>query len=52
MKVRMAFPVDGRRKFDGELLAVDGDDLVIGVAGVEHRLALSEVRQARLASGY
>lgn len=52
VKVRMALPVDGRRKFDGELLAVDGDDLVIGVAGVEHRLALSEVRQARLASGY
>ena len=50
IKVRMACPVGGRRKFDGELLAVDGDELVIGMAGVEHRLALSEIRQARLAA--
>jgi len=48
IKVRMTCPVAGRRKFDGELLAVDGDDLVLQVAEVAYRLALSEVRQARL----
>lgn len=47
-RVELAAPVDGRKRFRGRLLALDGEQLVMEVDGREWRLPLESVHKARL----
>jgi ribosome maturation factor RimP len=44
--------VEGRRRFDGLLQAVDGDSVTVDVDGEVYRLAFSDIAKARLAPDY
>ncbi|MGI9236014.1 MAG: ribosome maturation factor RimP, partial [Woeseiaceae bacterium] len=48
VKVRMRFPVDGRRRFRGKLMSVDEGEIVVEVDGELHSLALATIDTARL----
>ncbi len=48
VKVRMAEPVAGRRKFQGRLLEAADDHIVMDSGGIEHRLAYADMERARL----
>ena len=45
-------PVDGRRKFKGELLSVEGDTITIEVDGAPYALAHENIAKARLVPDY
>lgn len=44
--------VEGRRRFDGLLQAVDGDSVTVDVDGEVYRLAFSDIAKARLVPDY
>ncbi|MGI9238946.1 MAG: ribosome maturation factor RimP [Woeseiaceae bacterium] len=48
VKVRMRFPVDGRRRFRGKLMSADEDEIVVEVDGQLHSLTLATIDTARL----
>ena len=48
VKVKMRFPVEGRRRFRGRLLSVDAENIVVEVDGEPHSLALAVIDTARL----
>jgi len=48
VKVRMRFPVEGRRRFRGKLLSIDEKNIVVEVDGESHSLALATIDTARL----
>lgn len=48
VKVKTRFPVEGRRRFRGELLSVDEEKIVVEVDGESHSLALAAIDTARL----
>ncbi|KAA3626377.1 MAG: ribosome maturation factor RimP [Proteobacteria bacterium] len=49
VKVRMAIPQEGRRKFEGLLQGLEGDSVVLVQDGETVKLPLAEIEQARLA---
>jgi ribosome maturation factor RimP len=46
--VELALPLDGRRRFAGELRAVTEEDIAVEVDGREYRLPLERIQKARL----
>jgi len=48
LKVRLRFPLDGRRRFRGRLVAADDENIVVEVDGESHSLALTMIDTARL----
>ena len=46
--VQLAQPIDGRSKLTGQLVGLEGDDVVIEVDGKEHRVAFGAIERARL----
>jgi ribosome maturation factor RimP len=48
VRVQVSLPVAGRRRFQGPILRVDADTLVIGQDGSEVAIALSNVHKANL----
>jgi ribosome maturation factor RimP len=49
VKLELAIPLDGRRRFTGTLLGVDDDALTIDVDGKDFKLSLRSLGSARLA---
>ncbi len=47
-KVESEFPVEGRKRFRGHLIGVQGDDVAIEVDKAEYRIALANIRTAKL----
>lgn len=41
-------PVDGRSKWTGKLAGIDGDDVLLEVDGLEQRIAINEIKKAKL----
>lgn len=52
VKVRLAFPVDGRRKFSGRLTGVEQDQVIIEQDGETVSLPFEQIEQARLVPEY
>jgi len=48
VKVKMAVAVDGRRKFKGQLVAVEDDSVTIEVDGIDYILPVSDIDEAHL----
>jgi ribosome maturation factor RimP len=48
--VELRLPMDGRRRFVGDLRAVDGAEIAVVVDGQEYRLPLERIQKARLRS--
>lgn len=51
IKVQMRFPIEGRRRFRGRLVASDDSNIVLEVDGAEHSLPLAVIDSARLVPG-
>ncbi len=47
-RVELAMPVEGRKRFRGRLVALEGDEVVMEVDGREWRLPLGQINKARL----
>jgi ribosome maturation factor RimP len=47
--VQMQIPVDGRRKFKGQIIGVDADEVCLEVDGTQWRLPIAGMAKARLA---
>ena len=52
VKVRLVFPLDGRRKFKGRLQGLEGENVVIEQDGDPISLPLDQIEQARLVPEY
>jgi ribosome maturation factor RimP len=52
VKLRMAVPQEGRRKYQGRLLRLEGGNVVVDQDGEEVTLALDQIEQARLVPEY
>ncbi|MGI9220157.1 MAG: ribosome maturation factor RimP [Woeseiaceae bacterium] len=48
VKVQMRFPIEGRRRFRGKLVAADDENIVVEVDGETHTLTMSTIDSARL----
>ena len=48
VRVKMRFPVEGRRNFRGRLVAANGETIEVEVDGEPHRLPLATIDTARL----
>ena len=48
VKVKLRFPLEGRRRFHGKLLSADDENIVVEVDGESHSLALATIDTARL----
>ena len=48
--VRTSFPLDGRRKFEGTLKGVDGEDVVVEIEEETFRIPLVQIDKAHLIS--
>jgi ribosome maturation factor RimP len=48
VKVQMRFPIEGRRRFRGTLVASDDENIVVEVDGESHSLPLKTIDTARL----
>ena len=46
--VRLKLPVDGRRRYEGTLVGVEEDKVVVDVEGAERRFAFADIDRARL----
>jgi ribosome maturation factor RimP len=46
--VRLKLPRDGRRRFDGVLAGVEGDEIVLEVEGERRSFAIGDIERARL----
>jgi len=52
VKLRLAFPLEGRRKYQGRLQGLDGDNVVIDQDGDQISLPFDQIEQARLVPEY
>jgi ribosome maturation factor RimP len=52
VKLRMAVPQQGRRKYQGRLLRLEDGNVVVDQDGEEVTLALDQIEQARLVPDY
>ncbi len=48
VKVQMRFPIEGRKRFRGQLMAVDEQNIVVDVDGESHTLPIATIDTARL----
>ncbi len=48
VKVQMRFPIEGRRRFRGQLLSTDDKNIVVDVDGESHTLPMATIDTARL----
>lgn len=48
VKVQMRFPIEGRRRFRGRLVASDDENIVVDVDGESHTLPMATIDTARL----
>ena len=48
VKVQMRFPIEGRRRFRGTLVAAEEEQIVVEVDGVTHELPVASIEVARL----
>ena len=48
VKVQMRFPIEGRRRFRGKLMAAEEEQIVVEVDGVAHELPVGNIEVARL----
>lgn len=46
--VKLKLPIEGRRRFEGRLVGVEGASVILEVEGRERRLAFDEIDRARL----
>jgi ribosome maturation factor RimP len=44
----LKLPIDGRRRYVGQLKSIEGDAIVMEVDGTAHRLPLERIQKARL----
>lgn len=51
VKVEMRFPIEGRKRFRGELKAADSENIEVEVDGVLYSLPLATIDTARLVPG-
>ena len=47
-KVTLKLPMDGRRRLQGRIASVDGEDIILEVDGTQTRLAFDMVEKARI----
>jgi ribosome maturation factor RimP len=52
VNIRLSIPVNGRRKFKGELIAIENDNLIIVVDGEDYELAISNVDKGNLVANF
>lgn len=52
IRVRLRFPVGGRRNFHGALRAADQENIEVEVDGESHRLSIATIQSARLVPTY
>lgn len=50
--VRLAFPFEGRRHFEGELVGVEGDDVVVRIDSDEFLLPVEQIQRTRIVPDY
>lgn len=50
--VKLNTPQQGRRKFTGQLLGCENDEVVVEVDGIEHRLMLSNIEKATIVPNF
>ena len=48
LKVRMRFPIEGRKRFRGTLVSSDDENIVVDVDGESHTLPMATIDTARL----
>ena len=48
VRIKLRFPVEGRRNFRGAIRAVDDDNVEVEVDGQSHRLPIATIASARL----
>jgi ribosome maturation factor RimP len=48
VQVKLRVPLEGRRRFKGELIAREGEAIAMRCEGVEYRFAMADIEQARL----
>ena len=48
VKVQMRFPIEGRKRFRGTLMAANDEDIVVEVDGESHTLPIATIDTARL----
>ena len=48
VRLQMARPLDGRRRFKGRLLQVEGDEILLSEEGKEYRIPYALIDRARL----
>ncbi len=48
VRIKLRFPVEGRRNFRGAIRAVDDDNVEVEVDGESHRLPIATIASARL----
>jgi ribosome maturation factor RimP len=51
VKVKMRFPIEGRRRFRGTLVSSDDENIVVDVDGEPHTLPVATIDTARLVPG-
>jgi ribosome maturation factor RimP len=52
VKIRLAYPIEGQRRFKGRLLGMRGENVVIAEDDREISLPFDQVEQARLVPEY
>ena len=50
--LRLAFPFEGRRRFEGELAAIEGDDVVVRIEEDEYLLPFDQIQRTRIVPDY
>ena len=50
--VALAFPFEGRRRFEGELIGVEGDDVVVRIDADEYLLPFGQIQRTRIVPDY
>ncbi|MEY8216317.1 MAG: ribosome maturation factor RimP [Colwellia sp.] len=48
INVKLSMPLNGRRKFKGNLVAIENDTLIVDVDGLDYELAINNVDKANL----
>ncbi len=48
VNVKLSIPLNGRRKFKGKLLAIEGDDIIVVVDGEDYSLNINNIEKGNL----
>ena len=52
INVRLSMPLNGRRKFKGPLVAIENNNLIVEVDGIDYELAIGNVDKANLVAKF